>query len=191
MNARPRFRLQLAVAACLSFLFVSSSARLFGQQPKEPDYENQFFAVGAHGDLLPLEQKNLKYEQKTHRGFGGSSFDVKVTVSGDTSPIVVPAGSRFVIKMTFINGDPANQLSLDPLTAKKEERSMIAQKTSANAFTGNVKYAASSDNSISLTFKKYGKDVVELIPAQPLPPGEYMLSTSKQQGASVYCFKVE
>ncbi len=156
---------------------------------KEPEYINQFFRLGNDGQLVPLEQEKLGSQTKSHRNFVISpSVTSEQIVPNPASPVRVPPDAHFVVRLNSGDRDPNTLISLTPFVVKKKDREIPKSKASAGIipFSG-VKSQTAPDKSIPVSVKKYGNGSFEIVPTQPLVPGEYAFVT----GYSASCFGVD
>jgi hypothetical protein len=189
----------LRAAACLcaaSLMTMTAPTRqMRAQSPsavQEPEYINQFFKLGPEGKLVPLEQQKFAMETKSSRGFMSNSVASERTVPGPSSPVRVAPDSHFIVKMSAGNMDPSTLIALKPLTVEKKDRALLVAKAKGSfvPFAGGVKSQTPDDNSIAVSVKKYGDGSFEIVPQQPLPPGEYVLATNSGM-MGVSCFGVD
>lgn len=157
---------------------------------QEPQYANEYFEIGPDGSLIALETVKLNAEMKSHNHFISNSVSGFYVAPGAASTVRVPATAHFVIRVPpgYENVNPATVIMLKPFTVEKDKRTLPISTAKAGMFQG-VKSQTAADNSIPLTFKKYGPNSLEIVPAQPLPPGEYELGMNGPEG--VFCFGVD
>ena len=158
---------------------------------EEPQYVNQFDAIGPEGKLIPLETASVTMETKSHNRFITNSVTSNRVVAGASSSVRLPSTVHFVIKV------PAGSDSVDPNTVVKltafvvenGKRAVPVAAAKGGMFQG-VHSESATAATIALTFKKYGTSSLEIIPAQPLPPGEYTIG-GVGLGQSATCFGVD
>ncbi len=160
-------------------------------EAEEPQYVGQFFLLDTNGKLTPLEQQKPTMESKTHNHFISVSSTGAQVVPNTASPIRALPSAHFIVRASpgAENIDPNTLIALKPFVVQKGERTMPISTAKAGMFQG-VKSQQAADSSIALTFKKYGKSSMEVIPSQPLPPGEYALAANGGYGG-VFCFGVD
>ena len=189
----------LAVAASVC----PSVVRAFGQDSKpaiqeprrepqqEPQYESQIEVVKPDGGLAPLEQQKLLAQGKHVGLLGVSQYSAAYTVPNSGSPLRVESSPHFVVKVpaSAANLDPATLMFLKPFEVGKDKRMLSMGKNTSFLGVANKEHDAKQD-SIPLTFKRYGTGSLEITPAQPLAPGEYVIEVPNL-GMMGFCFGVD
>jgi hypothetical protein len=189
----------LLPSLCAALMFVLAaflgSSRLHAQDTKpaveEPQYIGEFASIGPDGKLVALEKEKVTYEAKSHNHFVSVSVTSDQVVPNAKSPVRVASAAHFVVHVNPGSDaiDPSTYLSLRPFVVKKDSRTIPMNTAKAGAFQG-VKSTSAADTSIAVSFKKYGVSSLEIVPSQPLPPGEYVLAANGG-GTGVYCFGVD
>jgi hypothetical protein len=181
--------------AALVALVMVANPMLRAQDTKpaveEPQYVGQFVALGPDAKLVPLEQQKPTYQMKTKNHFISVTANGEQTVPGASSSARFAPDVHFIVRVPagMENTDPNTLMALKPFVVKKDVRSIPMNSAKAGMFQG-AKGGQAADTSIALTFKKYGANSLEVIPSQPLPAGEYVLSAANS-AQSVYCFGVD
>lgn len=157
---------------------------------QEPQYIGQFELL-KDGSLTPLEEQKMTYQSKTKNHFISVQTSGKQVVQGASSPIRVASDAHFIVKTSsgFDGIDPNSVIQMKPFLVEKNQRAILENTAKAGMFQG-AKGATAADKTIALTFKKYGPNSLEIIPANPLPPGEYLL-VANGGAMGVYCFGVD
>jgi len=176
------------------FLSCASGAALLPQDAKsaveEPEYNGHFALLGPDGKLMELEAQKMTMQAKSHNHFFSASVSAEQTVPGASSPVRVAPDAHFVVKMPMMNGMDPNQIfALKPFVVQKGQR-MIMQSTAQAGVFQSAKSEQAQDTALQVTFKKYGANSLEVIPSQPLRPGEYVLEMNNGV-MGVYCFGVD
>jgi hypothetical protein len=157
----------------------------------EPQYMYQFAALNPDGSLIALESEKLTTEHDTHNRFVYVKGSSEQTVPGERSPVRLPSTATFVVK--WVQGmdaiDPNTIVRLKPFVIQKGLRTLPLHSGKAVIF-GGVKSQTTPDNSVPVTFKKYGQGSLLITPAAPLAPGEYELETNGGV-TGVSCFGVD
>jgi hypothetical protein len=179
------------IAITLSIL---SAFALHAQQPpavEEPQYMYQIAALKPDGTLLTLESQKLTTEHETHNRFVYVQGSSQQLVPGEHSPIRLGGNAVFVIK--WVQGmdaiDPNTMVKLRPFVIQKGQRVLPVRSGKAVIFSG-TKSQSTPDNSLPVTFKKYGQNSLLITPQAPLAPGEYVLEANGGF-AGVNCFGVD
>jgi hypothetical protein len=177
----------------LSLAFVSpglSGQTVVENKPKEPEYANQFFLLDKAGNLAPLERETAGIKSKV-KGFGFGGAKVMRTVPNEHSSVRVAGNeARFVVRLERHDIDPASVVQFYSLKTVKGARELATME--AHPFTGTK--TTTQGSAIAFEAKRYGDASAVVVPLQPLPPGEYLLTASpKENGgdAVVYCFAVD
>jgi hypothetical protein len=194
-----KLRVSLSLAVLLAFSTIS-----FAQQPgetplqpppskpssdsgqevkkvQEPEYYFVVFYLDPAGVLIPLERQKAKIATKVKAwGYGG--MQTGAAYSGSQSPVRFRAGQdiQFVVRVP-----PPDSLGMEPLPpdafiklkalkVSKGDRMKDIQETKAMG----LGYKAPGDTSRTLMFKKYGEQSLKVSPAEPLEPGEYVMTTT-------------
>ena len=158
---------------------------------EEPQYINQFQEIGPDGKLIPLESQTLARETKTKNHFVSNSVSSSMTAPNASSPVRVPPTARFVIKAPPGSDsiDPSTLITMRKFTVADGKRTLPQSEAKAVMF-GGVKSSTATPDLIALNFKKYGTSSYEVVPAQPLPPGEYIIG-GQSLAAGAFCFGVD
>ena len=154
----------------------------------EPQYRDQY-TVLSNGQLMALERESAITDTQSRRNFViAPSTKVFLSIQHPTSPMRVPPGVHFFVKMAVSDRDPATLIHLRLLTATKKDRRVpyMTYQQSLIPF-GGVKHERASDEGVAVTIQKYGNDSLEIIPTAPLPSGEYAFVN----GYEAQCFGVD
>jgi len=175
--------------AILAFLVILGSRPVVAQQPPravEPEYLNTFFLLDrTTGSLKPLEREPLEVATKIRAlGFGGAR--TSMSVHGEQSTVRYREGQplEFVVLAASQQIDPQGLVTLYLMESDDGRRKLVTA-------TANLGGASSvgSQGAIPINAAKYGKSSFTITPAQPLPPGEYLLTASGAKDA--FCFGVD
>jgi hypothetical protein len=128
----------MKLVAAITLLIGVSGGSAWAQDdaasPQEPQYNDQFFALGAGGTLTPLEQQKMIHQMKSQNRF----ISVKVTgeevVPTPASPVRLGPGARFVVRTGAVPDgvDPNTVISLRPFLIERNQRAIL--KNSAGGF---------------------------------------------------------
>lgn len=178
----------------IALVTISLSIAVFAQDaPKltEPDYADSFFFLQTDNSLKPLERKSVAVSTKIHAlGYGGAEvlYDIQDEHSSlRTSASALPP---IIVKLENSNTDPANVVSMYPLTVAKGQRQL--QMMRSHIFSGAKN--TMQGKLIALSFEKYGQASVKITPASPLAPGEYAIVVAQSaptQAVMAFCFGVD
>ena len=168
----------LLLTVCVSLVpaFLYAQTQASPTSVNEPEFRDQFVAV-IGGQLLPLEREKALTDTQNRRNFVITpSTRVFQSIPQPASPVRVPPGTHFLVRMGTGDRDPQTLIHLEPLKATKKDREItkMTYKESLIPF-GGVKHDRAADNTIAVTIHKFGSDSLEIIPQAPLPPGEYAL----------------
>jgi hypothetical protein len=108
-------------------------------------------------------------------------------VSGTQLPVRVRSDAHFIVRMEIGDVDPATMVQLRPFKVGKGDRELLMHTAGGHVF-GGVKSQAADDTAIAVTVKKFGTKSYEVVPSQPLPPGEYFFTVL---GMQADCFGVD
>jgi hypothetical protein len=161
---------------------------LMGQETKkvqEPEYIGVVFYLDPAGELIPLErqQSNAAFKVKA-MGFGGGQSSI--TYKGPKSPVRFKAGQviQFVVRLNAPGIEPDSLVNLDALKVSKDERSIVTIKVGAMGMGGAK--SRKGESLRPLTFSKYGEQSLKVAPAEPLEPGEYVITNAGGRGAFLF-----
>lgn len=158
--------------------------------PQEPQYANSFYYLDADGSMKPLEREPVGVGGRVRAfGFGGTS--VSYQIQNDHSPVRFQVGApiHIIVKLENHDVDPASLVVLYELRVVKNNRQLLV---SGMGFMGSHTKSDLATKQLQMIFTKYGKDSLEIRPADPLPPGEYAVSVQSQGSQPVaYCFAVD
>lgn len=165
------------------------TALMNGQEAKkiqEPEYIGGVFHLDPAGTLTPLERQqiNTAFETKA-LGFGGGQS--RITFKGSRSPTRFTAGQeiQFVVRLNAPGGiEPDSLVNLDVLKVAKDERAIVTVKVGPMGLGGAK--TRKGETLQSLKFSKYGEQSLRVSPAEPLEPGEYVITTRGGPGAFLF-----
>jgi hypothetical protein len=152
-----------------------------GQQaPKvqEPEYIGVIFYLDPSNALSPLERQKTKMEVKTKAwGYGGMKMGN--AYKGSQSPVRFKAGQdiQFIVRGRVASHGgmepppPETLVSLKALKVSKDERMSAVMEMKVMGFGSKAQ-----DTSRPLVFTNYGEQSYRVSPAEPLEPGEYVMS---------------
>jgi hypothetical protein len=161
----------VALTACLYQIGVSQAAT----KTVEPEYIGVFVALNrSTGRLMELERHMASQHTKLKAlGFGGGEGYVEIP--GEKSPVRFRADAipPFLVRVSSQQVDPQTSVILIRWTVKKGNRQLTV--ATAGAF-GIGSKTATGDNFLAFNAARYGENSFSIVPAQPLPPGEYALA---------------
>lgn len=172
-------------------LFMLSALPMFtlmGQEAKkvqEPEYIGVVFYLDPAGALTPLERQQSNSEFKTKAlGFGGGQSSI--IYKGSKSPVrfKVDQEIQFVVRLNAPGIEPDSLVNLDVLKVSKSERAIVTIKVGAMGLGGAK--SRKGETLRPLNFSKYGENSLKFSPAQPLEPGEYVITSRGGQGAFLF-----
>jgi hypothetical protein len=128
--------------------------------------------------LTQLEREPTHYSVKHHSiPLIKVGIQQRVDIQGEaSSPLHLTPNTHFIIRIDTRGADPATLIHLFQLHADKQGRYYITGDISGYVFTDG-KSTGPQPAMSQLQFAKYGKYSLEIIPAAPLPPGEYAFIT--------------
>lgn len=163
------------------------SIGVFAQEvPAEPEYVNQYFVL-RNGKLDRLEHDALTMQSKMRNHIIAIKTTVSQSVSGTQSSIRVRPDAHFVVRMDTGDTDPATMVILQEFKIGKGDREILRGSAGAHVFGGGHSNTPDA-TTLPITVKKYGAKSFEVIPSQPLAPGEYFFTVS---GSQADCFGVD
>lgn len=154
----------------------------------EPEYIGVVAHLdSAHGGVLaPLERQQPNRATKIKgAGFGGG--EASITFDGPKSSTRFKVGEQveFVVRVNAPGIEPDSLVNLDVLTVAKDKRVIVTAKV--KLFKGSK--TLNGQTLRALNFSKYGDNSLKFSPAQPLEPGEYVITT--KGGSSGFLFGVD
>lgn len=179
-------RANILTFAC--FLITASLGALAQQESR---YGHQFFFLDSStGKLMPLERTSAAMKSKT-KGLAYGTASTFYQLEGERSHIRFKSGQQieFVVHGFSPRGDPTMMYTLSRLKVKKNNRRLVLREVGAlgDAFGGAP--SGSDEALLPLSAVRYGRDSMRIVPAQPLEPGEYALSSVT--GGQFFCFGVD
>jgi hypothetical protein len=160
----------------------------------EPTYDNQFFVL-AEGRLYPLERQTVNTISANARmGWTGIKAKSAYEFPGVHSPVRFHSDQalNFIVRSPGAiqpSTDPNTLYVLQRLTTDKKNRKMVVSSVSTSLWSSKTSIKTSlTPDTQQVTFTPYGKFSTR-ITSNPLPPGEYVLSTTP--GMTDYCFGVD
>ena len=167
-------RLVLAVLA-LSFGLFAGLAQ--AKDSGLPEYVGIFAGRGeAAGAFVALERVT-PVQQTRVRAFGFGGAEAHYSFAGETSPVRFKAGDHieFVVKTQTQDIDPATFVQFYLLKQFHGDRILPL----ANVVPFAVRASdISHDQAVGFDATKYGTNFFKIVPREPLPPGEYALSST-------------
>jgi hypothetical protein len=113
-------------------------------------------------------------ELKPQSSFKGTASTVRFKAGQDI---------QFVVRLNATGIDPDTLVNLDVLKVSKDHREVVIAK--AGSMGMNSK-STSGESERPLNFSKYGEQSLKLSPAEPLGPGEYVITTKLGQSAFLF-----
>lgn len=174
-------RFFIAIVACCSLLQAQESST------PEPQYGHQYNAF-VGDQLVVLERQTAVTDTKSRHWVLIPSTSVFESINHPASPVRVGPGTHFLVRMATSDRDPQTLIHLQKLTPGKKDRQVpiVTYKVSLIP-GGGVNHKRSPDEPISVKIQKYGVASLEIIPQQPLEPGEYAFMS----GHEAQCFGVD
>ena len=159
----------------ITLIILAIRVASYAQTYPEPDFGNiPMWYDSSTSSLKGFER--MPPNQST-RMSGIASAEVLIYFPGETSSVPFQKGKMppFIIKMNTETEDPASTIELGKFTVnrRKHQREYIV----GHGGFGGSKTTVST---IIVDFKKIGKGVYQIIPAQPLEVGEYAINIGKQ-----------
>ena len=151
---------------------VTADSTTLPPTPPEPEWSGAVYLLSG-GKLVPLESQRPQVDTKVKAlGFGGGTmaFVYQGPASSTRSTT-----TEFVVRLGP-GENPAAVILLSPLQQQKGARRLLVQRVGGLA--GGLKSSAPNSNGLDVNFSKYGTNSVKIVPATPLPPGEYAFRTA-------------
>jgi hypothetical protein len=151
---------------------------------QEPEYIGTVFFLNPAGALLPLEKQLPNTQAKAIAGgLGGAK--VSVIFNGPASPVRFKVGQdiQFVVRLNANGIDPESLVSLEVLKVSKDHREVVAARAGSLGLSSK---STSGEFTRPLNFSKYGQQSVKLSSAEPLAPGEYVITTRRERSAFLF-----
>ncbi len=152
---------------------------------QEPEYIGVVFSLDQAGALVPLERQQSNAAFKTKAGgFGGGQSSI--VYKGSKSPVRFKAGQaiQFVVRLNAPGVEPDSLVNLDVLKVTKNERAIVTVKVKPMGWGGAK--SRKGEDLRPLNFSKYGEQSLKVSPAEPLGPGEYVITTRGGNGAFLF-----
>ena len=168
----PSRKVSLKIAA-LALLFALPQP--LRADPAGPEYPGVFVQWdAATGRQASLERQTARERVRVKAlGFGGATVEYEFPGLHSPTRFRVGRPLTFLLRVENQSRDPHVQIQFYRLGTTKNSRRLVL--ASGGAFSGGrEKY---QDNVMSFDAAKYGHDFFRISPANPLPPGEYALST--------------
>jgi hypothetical protein len=154
------------------------------KKAQEPEYIGIVFYLDPAGPLSPLERQQPNFQTKVKAlGYGGAQSST--VFKGSKSPVRFKAGQdiRFVVRLNATGIEPDSLVKLDVLKVTKDQREMVMAKAGAMGFGAK---STNGEAQRPLNFSKYGEQSLQVSPAGPLGPGEYVITTMGGQSAFLF-----
>ena len=141
----------------------------------EPEFADQTYLLTSDTDYQKLPRESGIIKSKAVASlylFGIGKIKTRITLSGPTSSVTVPAGKdvRLIIKAANNSTDPESFINIFPFEVKgKERRAQLAEAGTLSATKTN------SLGQISFKAKKYRQSSYYIV-IENLKPGEYGIS---------------
>ena len=156
-------------------LFIAIGMTSHAQTDPQPSFDNIPMWYDSFTSALKGFER-ISPNQST-RMSGIASAEVLIYYPGETSTVQFQKGKMppFIIKMNTETEDPASNVALGKFTInhRKHQREYIV----GHGGFGGSKTTVST---LVIDFKKIGKGLYQIIPAQSLEVGEYDISVGKQ-----------
>lgn len=154
----------------------------------EPEYNLQVCALNADGSaLIQLERQSIHYATKI-KAFGYGGAQSSMSFRDARSPIRFKRDEKveFVVRFDMPGQDPSAWIELQPLKVSKNTREIVVAKVGA---LGMGVKTTEGDAKLSIDIEQYGDHSVKFSAAQPLPPGEYAVTT--KGGMDAFLFGID
>lgn len=151
---------------------------------EEPEYIGIVFYLDPAGALSPLERQQPNVQTKVKAlGYGGAQSST--VFKGSKSPVRFKAGQdvRFVVRLNAPGIEPDSLVKLDVLKVAKDQREIVIAKAGAMGFGAK---STNGEAQRPLNFSKYGEQSMQVSPAGPLDPGEYVITTMGGQSGFLF-----
>ena len=141
----------------------------------EPEFADQTYLLTSNTEYVKLPRESGVVKTKAGASLylvGIGKIKTRITLSGPTSSVTVPAGKdvRLIIKAANNSTDPESFINIFPFEVKgKERRAQLAEAGTLSATKTN------SLGQISFQAKKYGQSSYYIV-IENLKPGEYGIS---------------
>jgi hypothetical protein len=174
---------------CLLLAVLLGSPTLMYAQVTEPEYVDQYNAL-QEGRLVPLERATGVSQGSTRNWIVTVRTKSVFSFAGESSPVRVGPRTHFVVRLPTVDRDPTTIIKLLKLEPAKKARTLSLATASANMipFSGHKSDTARNDG-LPIHVQRFGKDSFEIVPDQPLAPGEYGFSSGTT--TSMQCFGVD
>jgi hypothetical protein len=159
----------------------------------EPDTDGVFYALAHDPDrLIALERQTaILHTSAKWIGIGATAKSTSESKPGK-SPVRLSSGAtEFVVRSPFAKStvDFTTFYVLRSLTGKGSKRELVIAKT--HAYFGTAGSTTNlAEGEVPVTITKYGEHSLKIVPAQPLRPGEYALST-RAAFLNLFCFGID
>lgn len=160
---------------------------LVGQEVKkvqEPEYIGVVFYLDPAGSLSPLERQQPNFQTKVKAlGYGGAQSST--IFKGSKSPVRFKAGQdiRFIVRLNASGIEPDSLVKLNVLKVAKDQREIVMAKAGAMGFGAK---STNGEAQRPLNFSKYGEQSLQVSPAGPLEPGEYVITSMGGQSGFLF-----
>lgn len=162
-------------------LFALATLITNAQTYPEPDFSSVPMYYDAQSSTLKSFERPTPNQGTRMKGM--ASAEVLIFFAGETSTVQFAQGKvpPIIFKMNTPTEDPAGSIDFGKLQVnkRKHQREFI---TGQGGFGGSK----TTVTTISIDFKKLGNGVYQIIPSQPLEPGEYCFNV----GRKAFCFSV-
>ena len=152
----------------------------------EPEWIQQICLLSDDGSLVPLEAQKPTVATKMKAlglGSGTTAFEYKGVSSPTrtTNPV-------FVVKIE--GSDPSTLVILNEMKVDKGKgvRQIVIEKVGSMLGPGGYKSSVDPNAGMDFRFVRYGTVSAKIVPAVPLPPGEYAFRT---RAGITYLFGVD
>lgn len=151
---------------------------------QEPEYIGVVFSLDPAGTLSPLERQQANIQTKV-KAFGYGGAQSSSVFKGSKSPVRFKAGQdiRFVVRLNAPGIEPDSLVKLNVLKVAKDQREIVMAKAGAMGFGAK---STNGEAQRPLNFSKYGEQSLQVSPAGPLDPGEYVITTMGGQSGFLF-----
>lgn len=153
---------------------------------QEPEYIGVFmFLDTAKGELKPLERSTPETKAKVKAlGLGGAEGFLEFPGEKSTIRFKSTQDLVFIVRVGSQQVDPQTIIQFFVLESKKGKRRLQMAKYGLGKGGSTT-----SKSAISFNVAKYGESSYKVVPANPLSPGEYVLSGHGTQDG--FCFGID
>ena len=160
---------------------------LLSQDPKksvEPEFVGIPQAIDSDGGVSPLERQPVTVAVKMKvLGLGGAKGVIVFKGPKAASRFRSASKVEFVVRLESTEKDPEGEINIDSLTVEKGTRLLVMLKIGAMGSGGK---STEGDSLVAIKYSKHGDRSIRFWPEKPLPPGEYVITTTASKTAFLF-----